>query len=134
MRQFSISFFYCPMSWLIWSIVSITFDIRKPRSVNDIFGAWLRGFQYKQRNCVLLGVAVVCWAIWLSRNDVVFQRSKPNSCLLLIFRGAFWIRSWSVLTKEEKMSSLLLGSRSLEMTALEIFNKFGWNTSRRLTN
>jgi hypothetical protein len=77
------------MSWLIWSIVSITFDIRKPRSVNDIFGAWLRGFQYKQRNCVLLGVAVVCWAIWLSRNDVVFQRSKPNSCLLLIFRGAF---------------------------------------------
>jgi hypothetical protein len=93
-------FFDCPVAWLIWSIVSITFDIRKPRSVNDIFGVWLRGFQYKQRNCVLLGVAAVCWAIWLSRNDVVFQRSKPNLCLQVIFRGAFWIRSWSTFCWE----------------------------------
>jgi hypothetical protein len=126
-------FFDCPVAWLIWSIVSITFDIRKSRSVNDIFG-WLTGLQYKQRNCVLLGVADVCWAIWPSRNDVVFQRSKPNSCLQVIFRGAFWIRSWSILTKEEKRSYLLLGSLFSEMTTLEIFSKFGWNMSRRLTN
>jgi hypothetical protein len=38
------------------------------------------------------------------------------------------------MTKEENRSSLLLGSQSLEMTALEIFSKFGWNMSRRLTN
>jgi hypothetical protein len=127
-------FFDCPVAWLIWSIVSITFDFRKPRSISDIFGAWLKGFRYKQRICVLLGVAAVCWAIWLSRNDVVFQRSKPNSCLQVIFRSAFWIRSWSILTKEEERRSLLLGSRRLEMTALEIFSKFGWNASRRITN
>jgi hypothetical protein len=114
--------------------VSTTFDIRKRRRVNDIFGAYIRGFHYKQRDCALLGVVAVCWAIWLSRNDVVFQRSIPNLWLQVIFRGAFWIRSWSILTKEEKKSSLLLGSRSLEMTTLEIFSKFRLNMSRRLTN
>jgi hypothetical protein len=54
--------------------------------------------------------------------------------LQVIFRGAFWIRSWSILTKEEKRSYLLLGSLFSEMTTLEIFSKFGWNMSRRLTN
>jgi hypothetical protein len=53
-------FFDCPVSRLVWSTVSITFDIRKPRSINDFFGVWLRDFHYKQRNRVLLGVAAVC--------------------------------------------------------------------------
>jgi hypothetical protein len=30
---------------------------------------------------VLLGVAVFCWALWLSENDVAFQRPKPSSFL-----------------------------------------------------
>jgi hypothetical protein len=39
-----------------------------------------------------LGAAALCWALWISRNDIVFNRSKPNSCLQVIFRGAYWIR------------------------------------------
>lgn len=80
----------------------------------------------------MVGVAAVCWVIWLSRNDVVFERSKPNSCLHVIFRGAYWIRSWAILSKEEERDSLKLGYRSLEVTALELFNKFGWDALRRI--
>jgi hypothetical protein len=32
-------FFDCPIAMQVWSTVSITFDIKKPRSMNDIFGA-----------------------------------------------------------------------------------------------
>jgi hypothetical protein len=78
----------------------------------------------------MLGVAAVCWTIWLGRNNVVFQRSKHDSSLQVIFRSAFWIRSWSILSKEEDMSSLLIGSRRLETTTLEIFNNYGWNALR----
>jgi hypothetical protein len=82
---------------------------------------------------VLLGVAVVCWAIWLGKNNVVFQRSKTDSCLQVIFRSVFWIRNWSILSKEEDKSSLLIGSRRLsEMAALEIFNNYGSNALRRI--
>jgi hypothetical protein len=52
----------------------------------------------------------------------------------VIFKSAFWIRSWSILTKEEEQRCLLFGSRCLETMALEIFNKFGWNSLRRITN
>jgi hypothetical protein len=71
---------------------------------------------------VLLGVAAVCWAIWLCRNNVVFQRSKPNSCLQVIFRSAFWIRSSSILSKEEDKTNLLIGSRRLETMSSEVFD------------
>jgi hypothetical protein len=53
----------------------------------------LRSFsKKKQRNQVLIGVAVFCWALWLS--------------------GTFWIRSWSLLSKEEERS-IFYGRMSL---------------------
>jgi hypothetical protein len=109
----------------VWGTISITFDIKKPRSISDLFGAWIKSFSAKQRKHVLLGIGAMCWAIWLSRNNSVFQRSKPHSCLQVIFKSAFWIRSWSILTKEEELRCLLLGSCCLETTTLETFNKFG---------
>jgi hypothetical protein len=93
-----------------------------------------QSFSAKQRKHVLIGIAAICWAIWLSRNNSIFQRSKPCSCMQVIFKSAFWIRSWSILTKEEEQRCLLFGSRCLETMALEIFNKFGWNSLRRITN
>jgi hypothetical protein len=119
-------FFDCPIARLVWGTVCITFDIKKPTSIRHMFEGWIKGFHCKQKKRVLLGVAAVCWAIWLGRNNVVFQRSKPNSCLQVIFRSAYWIRSWSILSKEDR-SSLLVGSRRLETTALELFNGYGWN-------
>jgi hypothetical protein len=34
-------FFECPVARQIWSTISITFDIRRPRNINDMFGEWL---------------------------------------------------------------------------------------------
>jgi hypothetical protein len=64
---------------------------------------------------------------WLSRNEVVFNRLNSKLCLHVIFRDAFWIRSWYVLSKEEEKKNLKEGSRRLETTSLEAFNKPGWN-------
>jgi len=125
-------FFECPIASLVWNAISITFGITKPRSASDLFGGWIGRFPLKQRNRVLLGIAAICWAIWLCRNDVVFQQSKPNSSLQVIFRAAYWIRSWSILSKEEERDSLKEGCRTLEAAALEMFNNFGWNALRRI--
>jgi hypothetical protein len=64
----------------------------------------------------------------------VFQKSRSKSILQVIFRGTFWIRSWSILSKEEGRLSLKEGCRSLESSALEIINKAGWNTLKRIEN
>jgi hypothetical protein len=62
MRQFNI-FFYCPIAMQVLGMVSITFDIKKPRSISDIFGVWIKSFSAKQRKHVLIGIAAICWAI-----------------------------------------------------------------------
>jgi hypothetical protein len=95
--------------------------------VEHLFGPWLRSFSSKQRNIVLIGLAVICWALWVSRNDLVFQKSQYMSILQVIFRGAFWIRSWSVLSKQEGRTILKDDCRALEVAAVELFHKFGWN-------
>jgi hypothetical protein len=51
-----------------------------------------------------------------------------------LFRGTFWIRTWSVLSKEKGSIILKEGCRALEAVALEIFHKFGWNALRRIEN
>jgi hypothetical protein len=63
------------MARLMWSVISATFGITKPATAN-LFGPWLRSFSHKQRALVVVGVAAFCWALWLCRNDVVFQKSK----------------------------------------------------------
>jgi hypothetical protein len=125
-------FFDCPIARLVWRTVCITFDFKKPTSISHIFEDWIKSFHCKQMKNVLLGVASVCWAIWLGRNNVVCQRSSPDSCLQVIFRSVFWIRSWSILSKEEDKKSLLIGSRRLETTTLEVFNNYGWNALKRI--
>jgi hypothetical protein len=83
---------------------------------------------------VLIGLAAICWALWISRNDLVFQKSQYKSILQVIFRGTFWIRSWSVLSKEDGRIILKEGCRALETVALEFFHKSGWNVLKRIGN
>jgi hypothetical protein len=127
-------FFSCPMARLLWFAISITFGVSKPTSTAHLFGPWLRSFPPKQRNKVLVGVAACCWAIWLSRNEIVFQKSMSKSILQVIFRGTFWIRGWSILSKEEDVKMLKEGCRWLETVAVELFNKSVWNVFKRIKN
>jgi hypothetical protein len=45
-----------------------------------------------------------------------------------MFRGTFWIRSWSIFSKEDGRFILKEGCRLLETVVLEVFHKSGWNT------
>jgi hypothetical protein len=73
-----------------------------------------------------VGVAAMCCAIWRCRNDVVFNQMKSNFILQVIFRGAYWLRFWAQLQRDETAKDALSTmSKKLEVIALEISNK-GW--------
>jgi hypothetical protein len=116
----------------MWMTICITFGIRGPAGVNDLFGLWLRSFPNKKRGQVLIVVAPFCWALWLCRNEMVFQRSKSKLILQVMFKGSFWIRSWSILSKEKERCILKEGCRWLETVALDFFNRSGWNTRKQI--
>jgi hypothetical protein len=65
---------------------------------------------------------------------LIFQKSQHKSILQVIFRGTFWIRSWYVLSKQDGRIILKEGCCALQVVALEVFHKYGWNALKRIGN
>ena len=75
----------------------------------------------KLRSLVLVGACAICWAIWLSRNDLVFDKVLVPSYMQVIFRGTHWTRVWAALHKEEDRPMMKIGCKMLETAVMEIF-------------
>jgi hypothetical protein len=93
--------FDCHFAKFLWRIVHVSFNLPPPTSIHDLFTGWVEGFNRKLKAQVLVGASVICWALWLTRNNIVFDRVLVPSFLQAIFGGTYWIRSWSLLQKEE---------------------------------
>ena len=97
-----------------------------------MYGSWIRRFAPGLRNQIIVGVAAICWVLWLNRNDTVFQRLVTNAYLQVIFRGTFWIRQWSLLSKEEEGRMMKEGCKRLECVALQLFGSREWKNLKRI--
>jgi hypothetical protein len=47
---------------------------------------WLTGMDQNTKNLIITGGSVLCWAIWISRNDLVFN--KVLSTYVDLYAGA----------------------------------------------
>jgi hypothetical protein len=107
-------------------------ELRPPRDANDLFGVWARGLLARSRHLLLTVASAICWAIWLSMNDVVFNKSSP--CLQITFRATYWCHFWIQLQPKREDQELIKSScRNVEMVLLRFFRNFGWGSSLRLT-
>jgi hypothetical protein len=107
-------------------------NLNQPSSVSHLFGTWLNNQPKNMKGLIWVGTAALCWAIWRCRDDVIFKKMKTNSIMLVIFRGAYWLRSWAQLQRDEQAKdTLTLLSKKLEVIALEISNR-GWKQLYRL--
>jgi hypothetical protein len=62
----------------------------------------------------------------------VFDKAATSSYLQVIFRGTYWTWYWSLLQKEEDRQMIMMGCRSIETTAMEIFARHEWRFSNRI--
>ena len=125
-------FFDCPFAKMIWRIIFYATNLNQPRSIDHMFGTWLNNQHKKIKPLIWVGLAALCWAIWRCRNDIIFKRMKSNSIMQVIFRGAYWLRFWAQLQRDEQSKdTLVVMSKKLEMIALEITNR-GWKHFLRL--
>ena len=67
----------------MWNALYCAFGIVPPPSVTDLFGAWRNCFPSKFQKTVLIGAAALCWAVWISHNDVIIE----NCTTKLSFAG-----------------------------------------------
>ena len=60
--------------------------IKPPLNVHNLFDDWYPGKDKTFRSLLLTGAAAICWSTWLTRNEVVFDRSRPKTLLHVLFR------------------------------------------------
>jgi hypothetical protein len=66
-------FFDGHFSKFLWRTVQVTFNIGVPMSIAHIFYGWVDGLGSQFKLLVLVAMAALCWTLWISRNDIVFD-------------------------------------------------------------
>jgi hypothetical protein len=94
-----------------------------------MFTGWLEGLNRKRKSHILMSASAICWALWLTRNGVVFNKTTAPSYLQVIFRRTYWTRFWTLLQKEEDRQFINEGCRTIETAAMEVFVRHGWRFS-----
>jgi len=64
-----------------------------------MFNGWLRDVNKHVNLLLLLAGVATCWSIWLSRNDIVFEKKKFVSPMQVIYLVTHWLRTWAILQK-----------------------------------
>jgi hypothetical protein len=72
-------FFDFALAKFIWRVMNITFGLSTPINIRQVFDGWVHGMNNKDRKLLLVGVGAMLWSIWLSQNDIVFNKTSISS-------------------------------------------------------
>jgi hypothetical protein len=112
-------FVNCHFALHMWRLLSVCFGLQRPRSVRHDLGI-------DSNTKHLVTTRALWWAIWISRNDLIFDKILMFTYLQVLFRGTYWLRTWAQLQKSEVDGVLLKNTcRRLETVAMDIFARFG---------
>ncbi|XP_066166986.1 uncharacterized protein [Oryza sativa Japonica Group] len=112
-------FMDCHYAKFIWRAVQFSFGLYLPRSISHMFNGWLQGVDKEKSKLIVVGASALYWALWLCRNDRVFDKSPSISYMQVIFRATYWLRLWAQLQKcEEDREFLSVACRNLESTVM----------------
>jgi hypothetical protein len=94
-------FFDCVYAKFLWRAIHILFGLTPPTDMSDLFLVWSK-FGHKKYNSLLLtAAAALCWAIWLTRNEVVFDKCRSKTFLQVLFRRTYRLRQWASLQRHD---------------------------------
>ena len=66
----------------------------------------------------MIGLAAICWAIWLTRNAISFERKKCRSPTEIICLAASFIAYWAGLQNPGDKMVLESGTEAMKNIAL----------------
>jgi hypothetical protein len=95
-------FFDYHFASFLWRALQFIFGIHRPASISDLFTNWLLGKGLKSRKQILVGATALCWAIWTSRNDIIFDNSPMKTYMQVVYRATYWCRQWTLLQTSEE--------------------------------
>jgi hypothetical protein len=126
-------FFDCYYTRFLWRLTQIAFNLPPPHNVQHMISMWTNQVRGKLRHQLLAGASVFCWTIWLSKNDVVFDKTLIKSLMQVLYRGTHWLYLWSQLENDDQDKvKIPMACRKLETVAMEIFATHRWSCNKRI--
>jgi hypothetical protein len=52
----------------------LTYNISVPTNITNMIGRWLNGVSKDDKPKIRIGVSALCWAIWRTRNNIIFTK------------------------------------------------------------
>jgi hypothetical protein len=120
-------FFDYNFAIFVWRAVHITFGVAALTSINHMYSDWLHGLNTRAKSLIMVGVAMLCWTLWLSRNDIVFEKCSSKTYIHVFYRGTHWCRFWAQLQRRDEDKDVLRNAyQILETTVMQIFTFSEW--------
>ncbi|WVZ53969.1 hypothetical protein U9M48_004850 [Paspalum notatum var. saurae] len=106
-------FFECHYAKFLWRAVHCIFGLTPPINTGHLLNVWSKQGGKRMVQPLLTGAATFCWAIWLTRNEVLFRRTH-------------WIRLWAQLQRtDDERDVMVQACKFLESAALSYFASHG---------
>jgi hypothetical protein len=99
-------FFDCVLAKFIWRVIQVTFGLSTPINIKHVSGGWVQRMNEKDKKLLFVAMGAMFWSIWLSHNDIVFNKTPILSYMQVMFRATYWTRIWAVFQKEESQRFL----------------------------
>ena len=114
---------------------TITFNRPPPTNIKNMFGNWLNGVPKTDKQKIRIGVSAICWSIWTSRNDIIFNRNAGTNFLQVIRRVVHWIQQWVFLLPLELREDMVTECNRMLVVAQDcFFQATGWRHLNRIAN
>jgi hypothetical protein len=128
-------FFEYHFAKFIWGAVEFTFNIEIPISVVHLFNGWANSAGPQLQKFLFIGASALCWGMWTSRNNIVFDNSPSKTYMQVLYRGKHWLRLWAQLQRREENTNMMKEAcQSLERMVMHIFVYFRWGFCNRIEN
>jgi hypothetical protein len=82
-------FFECALAKFIWRVIQITFGLSIPLNIKHVFRKWEQRMNEKDKKLLYVGIGDIFWSIWLSRNDLIFNKIPISSYMKVMFRMTY---------------------------------------------
>jgi hypothetical protein len=108
LQNLFITFFECFYVKFLWRAVHLMFGISPPLSIDDLFVNWSKTGGNIHNSLILTATSALCWTIWITRNEVVFDKCRLKTFFAGALQGIHWLRQWARLQRRDDLRDQLI--------------------------